>query len=161
MNILGIDPSINNLGWSVITTSHQYKASGTLCTNAKEDVPTRLFKLYSKIEEFIKLYNPSVIALEKVFLQNDLNAVFKLSYVRGMIMTIIGKNNLTLVEVSPTDVKKNVAGNGRASKETIKDMIKHVVSIPQNIKIHTFDEADAIAIAYSASCKISFDSKIN
>lgn len=152
MKFLGIDPSINKLGWGAIDVANNYIASGTLYTNPAESLSTRLGKLSNKVEEFISLYKPDVIGLETTFLKKDIFSVFKISYVRGMIMAIIGKQNLKLYELEPTCIKKNITGSGKSSKEDVKSMLKHVLNIPSNIKIATFDEADALAIAYSAAC---------
>lgn len=156
MKILGIDPSIGHLGWGVIDTEKNlYLSGGTLYTNASESLPIRLSKLSDKIEENIEIYNPSVVALESVFLKKDLHVVFSLSYVRGMIMTIIGKRNIKMVEVASTKVKKNVAGSGRASKDQIKRMLPNLIKIPSGVKFSSYDETDAIAIAYCACLELS------
>ena len=161
MKFLGIDPSINKLGWGVIDSANNYIASGTLYTNPAESLSTRLGKLSIKVEEFISLYQPGAIALETTFLKKDIFSVFKISYVRGMIMAIVGKQSLKLYELEPTSIKKIVTGNGKASKEGVKNMLKHILNVPSKIKIATFDEADALAIAYSASCIAQTQIKLN
>lgn len=152
MKFLGIDPSINKLGWGAIDSANNYIASGTIYTNPAESLSIRLGKISNKVEEFINLYKPDVVALETTFLKKDVFSVFKISYVRGVIMSIVGKQNLKLYELEPTSIKKNITGSGKSSKEDVKNMLKHVLNIPSKIKIATFDEADALAIAYSAAC---------
>lgn len=161
MRFLGIDPSVSNLGWGVIESENKlHIASGTLCTDPAESMCTRLGKLHNKVEDIIKTYNPDVVGLESVFLQKSMYTVFKLSYVRGVVMSIIGKNKLNFIEVAPTMVKKNITGSGKASKDSIKKMLHHVINIPKGIKIATFDEADALAISYSAVLEYDISNKI-
>lgn len=154
MKILGVDPSIRSAGWAVIKVENNnkniYVASDTLYLNPAESVATRLGKFYKKMAEIITEYLPNVVGLESIFLNKDLSSVLKLSYVRGILMSIVGQRNLDLVEVSPLQVKKSVTGRGISSKESVKKMLDHIISIPQGVKIRTFDESDAIAIAYSA-----------
>ena len=61
-----------------------------------------------------------------------------MSYVRGMVMTIVGKhkvNNMApkIMEIAPVQVK-NITGSGRAAKESVKRMIADVLVVPSKVK---------------------------
>ena len=88
------------------------------------------------------------MGVETVFLQHDLMAVFKLSYIRGVLMLLLAQEDLDFFEVAPTTIKKTVTGSGRASKDQVKKMVMTLFS---NCKIESYDEADAVAIAYASA----------
>ncbi len=151
MIILGIDPSINHIGWGVIkinNNSIEYIASSTIYLHPAWSVPSRLAKIANKIKEIIDTYYPEVVATETVFIDKDVFSALKLSYVRGVIMAVVGQCKLLLCEFAPTTIKKSITGSGRASKEQVKLMVKKI--IPQ-AKPESSDEADALAIAYCCS----------
>lgn len=155
MRTFGIDPSVRALGWGVIDfLSGQpfYIASDTIYTNPAENMPLRLHKIQKKLEQLLDQYVPDYIALESVFLQSDLLAILKISYVRGIVMSLAGARSIKVVEVAPTNVKKCLTGNGRSGKDSVREMLTHVLQLPkERQKFSSFDESDALAIAYCGS----------
>ena len=153
MRILGIDPSVRSLGWGMLEYSNQkyhYIASDTAYTNPAEAMSIRLGKLSKKVSQIIEEYLPDIVALETSFLEHDVSAVLKLSYVRGVVMSIVGIKGLKLCEIAPLSVKKAVTGNGRSGKEQVKKMLLQIIA-HNGIKFSSYDESDALAIAYTAS----------
>lgn len=159
MRVFGIDPSVRALGWGLIEVLQNkayYVASDTFYTNPAESMPIRLHKIQRKIELLLDQYTPQAIALETVFLQSDLLAILKMSYVRGIVMAIAGQKGIALQEVAPTAVKKALTGNGRAGKDSVREMITHVLELKDQ-KFSSFDESDALAIAYCAFVQSQLD----
>lgn len=153
MRIFGIDPSVRVLGWGVIDLLDckvSYVASDAIYTNPAESMPMRLCKIQKKLTQLLDQYVPEVIALETVFLQADLLAILKISYVRGIAMSAAGERSIRVVEVAPTSVKKSLTGNGRAGKERVREMVVQVLGL-EKPKFSSFDESDALAIAYCSA----------
>jgi crossover junction endodeoxyribonuclease RuvC len=148
--ILGIDPSVNHMGWGVISVQHAnsalYIASGTIFTNRLWSTGQKLAKIFTQLNEIITQHEITDIALETVFLDKDLVATLSLSYARAIIMMLASQNNIELAEVHASNVKKTVSGSGRASKEQIQYMIQTLL---KPAKPETQDESDALAIAYT------------
>lgn len=158
MRILGIDPSVRILGWGVIEKHEQafkYVASDTVYTNPAEVMSIRLGKLFQKIEALCEEYKPEVIALETAFVQNDPSAAFKISYVQGIVMAVAGIKAIQMKEVAPTEVKKTLTSSGRAGKEQVRAMLFNVLS-HNGIKFSSYDQSDALAIAYTAAVYCDF-----
>jgi crossover junction endodeoxyribonuclease RuvC len=152
MRIFGIDPSVRVLGWGVVEMQEQsfrYIASDTLYTNPAETVSVRLGKLFKKLDSLLDQYLPNVVALEGIFVQNDPSATFKLGYVQGIVMAMSGMKGIPLKEMAPTLVKKTLTGTGRAGKDQVRSMVLNVLGNP-GIKFSSYDESDALAIAYAA-----------
>lgn len=156
MRVLGIDPSVRVLGWGVLQDGNEggkvsYVASDTIRTNPVETMPTRMAKLYKKLVSVVEEYSPDVIGLETAFVQEDPSAILKLSYAHGLVVTLAGIYQLELVELAPSVVKKTVTGNGKASKDTVRQMLSYIVCTGgRRIAFGSFDESDALAISYSA-----------
>jgi crossover junction endodeoxyribonuclease RuvC len=149
MIILGIDPAISHIGWGVISSSGnsiKYLGSGVIDTNAKDTLPTRLAIISRQIDEVIENFKPHCAAMEEVFINKNPLSSLKLSHARGAIMAVIGRHNLDLAEFAPNRVKKSLVGNGHAEKTQVLHMINLLLP---TAKIQKFDEADALAVAYT------------
>jgi len=149
MIILGIDPAIAHIGWGVIfcsSNSIKYIGSGVIDTDPADELHLRLALISQKIEEVIKTFKPDVAAMEEVFINKNALSSLKLSHARGAIMAVIGRANISLAEFAPNKVKKTLVGNGHAEKEQVVHMINLLLP---TAKITKFDEADALAVAYT------------
>ena len=74
MLILGIDPGLQKTGWGIIEThgsSLQYRASGLIKTNAKDDLCNRLAHLHHGLNEIIILWSPDSAAIEETFVNKN------------------------------------------------------------------------------------------
>lgn len=150
MKILGIDPALTILGWGIIQSNSpkiNYISSGLIKTDAGALIQNRLAHIVTSIEEIIGIYKPDAIAMEETFVNSNAGSSLKLGYVRGAIMALVGKINLPYYEFLPNKIKKAIVGVGHADKNQVKHMVKIIIS--GNMEHITFDEADALAIAYT------------
>jgi crossover junction endodeoxyribonuclease RuvC len=156
LKVLGIDPSLTSLGWGVIRSDSakiDYVDGGLIKTSSKDNILYRLAFITSSVEELINMHKPDAVAMEETFVNKNPVSSLKLGYVRGALMASIGKAKLPYFEFLPNKVKKTVVGVGHAEKEQIKHMVNIIISgIKKDI---SFDEADAIAIAYT--CLVNYD----
>ncbi|MFK7968049.1 MAG: crossover junction endodeoxyribonuclease RuvC [Rickettsiaceae bacterium] len=152
MKILGIDPALTSLGWGLIMLNSpkiNYIASGLVKTKSTELMHKRLYHIVGAIENIIETYNPDLIAMEETFINKNAVSSLKLGYVRGAVMSLIGKFDKPYFEYNPNLIKKTVVGAGHAEKHQMAHMIKLIVSGTHNLK--NLDEVDALAVAYTCS----------
>lgn len=153
MKILGIDPALTSLGWGVIKlegSKTSYLASGVIKTDSTSLMHKRLSYIVEKVENLIELYKPDQVAMEETFVNMNAVSSSKLSYVRGAIMSLIGKyESMPYFEYKPNLVKKTVVGVGHAEKHQLAHMIKLIISSTPPLK--SLDEVDALAVAYTCS----------
>lgn len=152
MIILGIDPALSKLGWGIINAESSklsYLGGGTICTNPKELIHHRLAMITNRLEQIIVQYNPTIVAMEETFININAASSLKLGYARGAVMALIGRLQLEFVEFKPNAIKKAVVGVGHAEKQQILHMIKLLIIGAESVT--SFDEADAIATAYTCS----------
>jgi crossover junction endodeoxyribonuclease RuvC len=151
MIILAVDPSVSHLGWGAIqvkpNNSAQYLASGTIYNKPSMTLSVKLAKIFTKLDELIKIHNVTLLVTENVYLDKDLMATLSLSYARAIVIALAGLHNMELYEVHSSNVKKVITGSGRASKDQVKYMIETLLP---PAKTDSHDESDALAMAYAA-----------
>ncbi|GAB5463419.1 MULTISPECIES: crossover junction endodeoxyribonuclease RuvC [Hoeflea] len=147
IRIIGIDPGLRNTGWGVIDSlgnSLRFVASGTVKSDNKLDLASRLNQLYDGLETVLHQFQPFEAAVENTFVNKDATATLKLGQARGIAMLAPARAGLRVAEYAPNAVKKAVIGVGHGDKKQILMMVKML--IPKA----TFDSdhaADALAIA--------------
>lgn len=149
MIILGIDPGYERLGIAIIKKEEKNKEillySTCFKTLAKEEHPERLKQLGLEIDRVIKEYQPSILAIETLFFENNAKTAMKVSESRGAIIYVGKTHGLKIVEFTPMEIKVAVTGHGRSDKKQVISMVERLVKIDKEIKYD--DEYDAIAVA--------------
>jgi crossover junction endodeoxyribonuclease RuvC len=151
MVILGIDPSLSSMGWGVIDTNPiiKYLDSGIIKTKSTELIHKRLALITSSLQKIIIQYKPNIVGMEETFVNMNNVSSLKLGYVRGATMALIGSHHdITFREFKPNMIKKALVGYGHAEKNQVLQMIK--LLIPTASEVSNFDEADALAVAYTS-----------
>lgn len=151
ITILGIDPALNNTGWSVLKTSGSgdifFESVGHISNNIKDDYYCKLENIRQKIDEIIKFYTPDILSIEETFVNGNALSSLKLGVVRGIIISVALNHGLKIMEFKPNEIKKAITGNGKADKQQVDYMIK--ILVPKATP-KTLDESDAVAIATTA-----------
>ena len=89
MIILGIDPGYAILGYGVISTEGiRSKALdyGVIETVAHTPFPQRLERLYTCMNELIKLYKPDHVAFEELFFARNTKTALQVAAARGVAL---------------------------------------------------------------------------
>ncbi len=147
MRILGIDPGLNFSGWGIIdvnNSSVKFIDCGIINPSKKSSDSKRLHEIYEGLKEVIITFSPEVASLEETFVNKNPKGALKLGYSRGVALMIPAIYGLEVFEYSPTTIKKTVSGNGHASKEQVKAMMKFIMPNMKNLKD---DAIDALSIA--------------
>ncbi|AFR26787.1 crossover junction endodeoxyribonuclease RuvC [Bartonella quintana] len=147
IRIIGIDPGLRRTGWGVIDFSGnrlQFVAAGTLSSDARCDLASRLCQLYKGLSDILHQFMPHEAAVEQVFVNKDATATLKLGQARAIALLAPAQANLPVFEYAPNKVKKSVIGVGHGAKEQIHMMVK--VLLPR-AEFDSSDAADALALA--------------
>lgn len=147
MRILAIDPGYERLGIAVIEKSQGKKDhliySDCFRTSAKDTFETRLLQLGKEVEKIIEQYSPKGLAIENLFFSNNQKTAMRVAEVRGAILYLAARNNLTISEMSPLQIKLAVTGDGKSSKAQMIKMVHLLISIDKKNMLD--DEYDAIS----------------
>jgi crossover junction endodeoxyribonuclease RuvC len=80
-----------------------------------------------------------------VFFSVNVRSALKLGHARGVAMLAAAQAGLTVVEYTPTEIKRAVVGYGRAEKPQVQQMVKLLLGLAAVPTPH--DAADALAVA--------------
>lgn len=147
IRIIGIDPGLRHTGWGVIETlgnNLKFIAAGTVRSNDKCDLASRLSQLYEGLCGVLHQFVPAEAAVEQTFVNKDATATLKLGQARGIALLAPAQAGLPVAEYAPNSIKKAVIGVGHGEKQQIHMMVK--VLMPR-ASFDTSDAADALAIA--------------
>jgi crossover junction endodeoxyribonuclease RuvC len=152
MRIVGIDPGLRITGFGVIEFHQQrlkYIASGVIKTsNLTESDSARLGTIFESVTEVLATYQPDIASVEKVFLNVNPKSTLALGQARGAAITALVCQKLHVYEFSALEVKKNVVGSGRATKEQVQEMIRRLLNLKS---APSKDASDALAVAICAA----------
>lgn len=149
MRILGIDPGLQIAGFGVVDVDGSqlnYVASGTIKTThlARSDLPARLKVLFDGVREVVQRYQPDVASVEIVFVNVNPQATLLLGQARGACITGLVACDLLVAEYTALQMKKAVAGYGKAGKAEVQQMVMRLLKLPS---LPGKDAADALGLA--------------
>jgi crossover junction endodeoxyribonuclease RuvC len=144
--VLGIDPGLRVTGFGVIEGG-KYVDCGIIDTGKHESFCKKLSCIYESMERIIEKHRPDSIAMEEVFMNVNPKASKNLIMGRTAAFLACCNGGYEIYEYSPSTIKKNITGNGHASKETVYDMVQRLIGKRINNHSRTSDSADAIAVA--------------
>ena len=149
MRILGIDPGLRITGFGVVDVDGphlRYVASGTIKTTHLEskELPARLKVLFDGVREVVTRYQPDAASVEIVFVNVNPQATLLLGQARGACVTALVFSDLPVAEYTALQMKKAVAGHGKAAKAQVQEMVMRLLKLPG---LPGEDAADALGLA--------------
>ena len=151
MIVLGIDPGLHRSGFCFAEFQGEKLIriieSGMIVTEASELLHVRLSTISSDMGSLIALNPlPQLTVWEKPFnIKNSPNSSLVL-YGVGAMLSALGRHPIPRVEhINPSQMKLQITGDGRASKNEVRDAIRGMGDFVRNEAID--DEVDAIGIA--------------
>ncbi|QOY54669.1 crossover junction endodeoxyribonuclease RuvC [Candidatus Sulfurimonas marisnigri] len=156
MLILGIDPGTRNMGYALISLE-KGKISLIEAGLIKIKADDLQFQIPQMAEAFESIFNNHAIdevAMEDIFYAHNPKTTIKLAQFRGAIMLIILQQFGQFSEYTALQVKKSLTGNGKAAKEQVAFMVKHLLNIKKEIKPLDITDAIAVAITHSQRVKL-------
>ena len=147
VRILGIDPGTLATGWGVIESSGHavtHCGHGVIRTRAKDPLWTRLHVIQLGIAAVLGEQRPDVMAIERVFVNKNVQSALKLGHARGVAMVTCVAEALDVHEYTAGEIKKAVTGHGRAEKHQVQEMVRIMLCLP---KAAPTDASDALAAA--------------
>ena len=160
MIVLGIDPGSRVTGYAAITRKagrfHLLEA-GTIKTNPKKDIPSRLLTIFNQLNDLIAKINPDSAAIESIFRYKSSESALRLGQARGVALVALAKHGLDVTDYNPMTVKKSVGGHGRTGKEEMIRMVTRLLGLSKDLPS---DAADAAAIAIAHLIHSAFQARV-
>jgi crossover junction endodeoxyribonuclease RuvC len=144
--IMGIDPGSRKTGFGIIEIiKHKphYIASGVIKLES-DDLAQRLELIFTDLQTIIKKYQPTVVAVEEVFMSKNANSALKLGQARGAAIAAVAIHKLPVAEYAARKIKQAIVGYGQAEKHQVQMMVMQILNLTQKPQI---DASDALAAA--------------
>jgi crossover junction endodeoxyribonuclease RuvC len=157
MTVLGLDLSLNGSAFAVIDVQDGVSSIvDTVLVNNKK-VKThgeKLLNIAMKLDETIRKHDIERIARERGFTRHNkaTQALYKVVGVVDYVLAIHGIYECD--EIAPTTVKKELTGDGRASKEDVERAVREYIK-EKDFVFETDDVSDAVAVAITKSRRSS------
>lgn len=162
IRILGIDPGTNILGYSIIECTGKNASILTmdvLVLGHKEEMNTKMKKLFDKVVEITDTYKPDILAIEAPFFGKNVQSMLKLGRAQGLCIAAAFSRSIPFVEYSPRKIKQSITGNGAASKEQVANMLKRIFDFDEIPRY--LDATDSLAVAVCHFYQLSSPCKKN
>lgn len=148
MRIIGIDPGTGILGFGVIDVVRgkaKLVTAGVITTPAHTPLPIRLEEIYNGLTEIIAETKPEIMAIERLFFNQNITTAMSVSHARGVAMLTGQQAGLKFEEYTPLQIKQTMTGYGKATKKQVQEMVRIHLGLSEVPKPD--DCADALAAA--------------
>ncbi len=146
VRILGIDPGSRITGYGLIDTDGRqsvHVASGCIRTT-DGPFPARLAEIFVALGGIIDEHAPAECAVEKVFVNRNVESAMKLGHARGAAIVAAATREVEVFEFSPNEIKQAIVGRGHADKQQVQHMVGVLLGLREALQA---DTADALAAA--------------
>lgn len=146
--ILGIDPGTAITGYGIIRIKTRgFEVVDYGCIRpSKSSTPAQRYKqIFEGISELLERHSTHAMSIESQFVQKNPMSALKLGMAKGVAMLAASLRQIPVFEYAPSQAKRAVVGNGRASKTQVQGMIKSLLSLSSIPEPE--DAADALALA--------------
>ena len=147
---MGIDPGFHRCGYAVVDAgsgAERLLASGVLLTTRGKALGERLCELARGFDELLREWTPDVVAIEEIYFTKNVKTAIDVAQARGVLLEHAAAAGVTVAEYTPTTVKSQLTGNGRADKEQVAFMVRRILRLADDERQSRLDdELDAIAV---------------
>lgn len=149
MRVLGVDPGLTRCGVGVVDGKPgrrvAYVHVEVLRSEPNADLGRRLLNVAQGLERIILETAPDVVAVERVFSQQNVSTVMGTAQASGVAVLTAARYGLPVAMFTPSEVKASVTGSGRADKEQVTAMVMRLLKL--DTAPRPADAADALALA--------------
>ena len=150
--VLGIDPGLIVTGYAVVAFGRGEPAiveAGAIRTSDKASMGERIAQIHSDISEILAEMKPDLAAVEQLYAHyKHPRTAILMGHARGALLLACEQAGVAIRDLSATNVKKSLTGNGHASKLQVQRSIQAVCKLDELPSPP--DVADALAIALCA-----------
>ena len=162
MRVLGVDPGLTRCGVGVVDgvsggRLHLVHVE-VVRTPPEAELGQRLLEVSDRLEEDISRYAPDVVAVERMFSQQNVRTVMGTAQAAAMAIVAAARAGIPVALHTPSEVKAAVTGSGRAGKAQVTEMVTRLLRLSERPR--PADAADALALAICQVWRGSAQSRI-
>ncbi|GAB37658.1 MULTISPECIES: crossover junction endodeoxyribonuclease RuvC [Gordonia] len=149
MRVMGVDPGLTRCGIALVESGAGRQVTAldvdVVRTPTDMDLERRLLAVYTAASHWLDTHHPDVVAIERVFAQNQVSTAMGTAQAGGVIALAAGQREIPVRFHTPSEVKAAVTGSGRADKAQVTAMVTRILGM--QTKPRPADAADALALA--------------
>ena len=149
MRVLGVDPGMTRCGIGVVDGAPGRALTlvnvDVIRTPADAEVGDRLVVIADAIAHAIAVFDPDVVAVERVFSQHNVRTVMGTAQAAGLAIVAATRAGIPVALHTPSEVKASVTGSGTAGKAQVGAMVSRLLRLAETPR--PADAADALALA--------------
>lgn len=148
--IIGIDPGTNVMGYGILGIKAKKPsliALGVVKLNKFDSHYLRLHRIHERVISLVEQFLPDEMAIEAPFFGKNVQSMLKLGRAQGVAMAAALSRDIPITEYEPRKIKMAITGNGGASKEQVREMLKRILNIADKDLDIELDATDALAAA--------------
>jgi crossover junction endodeoxyribonuclease RuvC len=155
--IVGIDPGSRIAGYAFIRAKvanprlprdFQVIDAGVMRAPAQLETAERIGLLHEALYGLLAEHKPQACVMETPFFDKNVHTAVKLGETRGAFIAACARVGVKTHEITPAEVKKTIAGNGRADKELISQALRALIGFDRGQLPHDVTDALAISLCY-------------
>jgi len=132
LTIIGIDPGLASTGYGVITVNGAksvHRAHGVIATRPGIPGPERLLVLYDALAALLDRFRPDEAGVEDIYFAKNSKTYTDVAQAKGVVLLALARHGVTVKEYSPLVIKRAVAGNGRAEKSQVQELVRIILGL--------------------------------
>lgn len=148
--IIGVDPGTNIMGYAVLgilKNKPEAVALGVIELGKLHDQYMRLGRIHERISMLVEQYCPDEMAIEAPFFGKNVQSMLKLGRAQGVAIAAAIEHEVPITEYEPRTIKMAITGNGAASKEQVREMLKRILGLSDDNIPPQLDSTDALGAA--------------
>lgn len=148
--IIGIDPGTNVMGYGILGVKRRKPsviALGVIKLSRFDSHYLRLARIHERVLGLVEQYLPDEMSIEAPFFGKNVQSMLKLGRAQGVAMAAALSRDIPIHEYEPRKIKMSITGNGAASKEQVREMLRRILAIPADRLDMELDATDALAAA--------------
>ncbi|WP_168915714.1 crossover junction endodeoxyribonuclease RuvC [Microcella flavibacter] len=149
LRVLGVDPGLTRCGVGVVDIAPDRGATlvhvSVIRTDPATPLEQRVLAIAEGVAALLDEHAPHVVALERVFAQNNVRTVMGTAQASGVVLSAAAARGLAVALHTPSEVKAAVTGHGGADKKQVSAMVQRILRL--DAPPTPADAADALALA--------------
>ena len=146
--LLGLDPGTATFGWGVVDggdATPRHVGHGAVRTEPHASLGERLLEIHDRLAGIVAEFRPDRVAIERLYAQGNTQSALAVGAARGIALLVAAAHRLPVVEATPSEMKRAIAGDGRADKRAVARAVTKILGLDRAPTPD--DAADALALA--------------
>ena len=154
---MGVDPGLVATGFGVLEAGADGMAvtdAGVISTSATQSLEARLNAIYRAVRRLIESHWPGLLVVEDLYTEYKFpRTAILMGHARGVVYLAARQLGVSVLALSPSEVKRAVTGNGSAGKAQVQRAVQTVLGLKELPR--PSHVADALGLAVTGMARVT------